>query len=219
MTRYADMMQKDGPIPYKSGAGSLSEDIRYGNSHECHCLSTTEFSKNVAKSYKYPVVNNEVLWTIPKNYRLDVVNFVVTSTHYGDMRKSKTQPIKCWWPVKSRGYSGKWQEGYLYRGVHAKSLRGLVATVDRDRQKTALVRWNARKRDQAVQDTATHVWITTDKLRDCGACSPGINAAKAEVMVWLNACGDIGAVLASELICMGGKFKAYALRVVSREMV
>jgi hypothetical protein len=219
LQQYHQTLTRMGPIPPKQGAGTLTVKTIYGSGHSCRCESETEFSNEVARSYKYPVTNNWVTWVIPRNHTISIINGLVTSLYQGDQIRSNLLPVKCHWPVKGRGYSADWQAGWLYRGYHKKSKRGLVAGVTRTRRKALHEKIAARIKKEEIAKHAISVWVTPEKLRSLGACSAGISAAKNRIQTKLQATGEIGAVRASYLLELGGEYAYYARRAIVSDFV
>ena len=75
-----DLMRKHGPIPRKDGAGCLTQDVYIGK-FECDCWREHGDQNSVAKRYDYPVWDHFVTWRMPRGYRLELINNVVTAIH------------------------------------------------------------------------------------------------------------------------------------------
>ncbi len=107
----AELMRQHGPIPPREGAGALYETVRYARpgvtAPYCEFDRTPGDQRSVARSYGYRVWDLHVTWRIPYGWTLRLVAGVVTLV-------PESGPVtEVWWPVRSRGYSGRWVRGRL----------------------------------------------------------------------------------------------------------
>lgn len=212
---YGKIMRQHGPIPRKSGAGDLTENLVLGDTHDCRASRDYGDRGSVAKSYGYPVWDHHVEWEIPADHEIVLIGGLVTSVRRGDISRSRRAPIPCHWAEKSAGYAGKWIAGYLYRGYHARSERGLVERVSRDRHEAAAAKWAARHNDVELRRAARTLWVSRDSLRAVGACDPGIDSARRKIETALSASGEIGGVRADWLLSQPD-YAPWARRVIER---
>ena len=216
--KYETLMTSLSPIPVRVGAGELTQSLAYGPGYDCVVSERYADQKCVARSYGYTVMDISVAWTMPHGHTLTNIGGLLTGTGRNKLEISRREPAPCHWAVKSRGYSGAWISGYLYRGHHSTSLRGLVKRVDAARRASATTQWLHRHDDANLRIAASHIWVTVDRLIEVGACRPGINAARERVECALGASGELGGVRADALLALGDVEAIWAKRVVMRAM-
>jgi hypothetical protein len=207
------MFKHHSPTPIKWGAGDLIEKVQYGTvfGNSVYSVPAGRYS---SKCF-YQKHDHGVIWTVKKGYRYSVIGGIITAFTPADYKKYMAhEVVPCHWPEKSVGFASKWISGYIYRGVHAKSSRGLKVKVDKHRRQSVINKMLSRKFNKNKIEIAKRTWITKEALRSVGACTPGINQATQEIMEQLHA-GTIGAVRADYLISMGGKFALYADKVLN----
>lgn len=163
---------------------------------------------SVARSYRYPVIDHYVVWIIPRGYTMMLIEGVVTALPRGS--NTRRDPIECYVPEKSKGYTGKWQRYHLYRDVHART-----ATKARQLYRDRILRdWQNRHQRHADDERLKGRWISVTNLKEVGACDPGINSARKIAEQLLGAHGEIGAVNAYWAAQQSEKWRVWAHRAI-----
>ncbi len=158
-------------------------------------------------SCRWKTYDHFVTWGIPRESVIQVVEGVVTLISARDdyYHAYNSRPVPCFWPEKGQGYSARWVGGFLYRGAHGRTESAVRALVTR--------RESADKKALGGKDSST-VWISAKLLAKCGACAPGINAARELVQKMLDAVGEIGAIRADFALSLGGTYRNWTLRAL-----
>lgn len=193
------IMRAHSPVPAVVGAGDKTERVVLRDgivAPHTRCDTTFDrYSSRVAKSYGYAVRDYEIDYVIPSDHTVIVVAGVATVVAVADVRRARREPVRAYWPRKSRGYTAEFVAGWLYRDSHVRagSARAARTKVERIRRKAAerAIERRAKGRRQASG------WITESDLREVGACAPGIDAGRKALEAALGAVGPVGAVLAS----------------------
>ncbi len=184
---YSQLMRNHSTMPWTRGG--TTETVSLGD--ELGCDTSTTFSGAYGG---WPVRHYTVTWTIPRTWRLRLIEGVVTAvppaySHTAQRR----EPIPCAWPKKTRGMSGAWVIGWLYRGHHGKgSAESVRRRVDQQRAREARKRLDNRRQMRPLR---SH-WVTVESAKAAGACDPGIESFLRRFRAKYHPTGTVGAVRA-----------------------
>jgi len=187
--RMGTMIRAHGPVPAKSGAGTLVEDVVLEIGRHTPTTSVeVEYGDRYSRRCKYSMRNHTVTHHLPATCEMRVVAGVVTIARQSAWSAAPGSPIACWWPEKSRGYGCRWVAGWLLGRTHmqAASADAAARRYARIRDRQARNRLAAMRAAHVSRRGADARWLTWADAKSAGNCDSGITQAAQRLAA---ACG------------------------------